>query len=52
MDKEKLEKEIGDILFQIGQDIDLHQVNGHIILDINYQKYINQIIDIFIANQK
>jgi hypothetical protein len=42
-----LEKEIKSILFQIGKDIKLHKlIDGNIIIEIDYDKYTNTIIDL------
>jgi len=42
-----LEKEIRDILFEIGKDIKLHKLlDGNLIVDIDYEKYVKQILDL------
>lgn len=44
----ELEESIKDILFQIGKDIKVHKlVDGNLILDIDYDKYADQILNIF-----
>jgi len=41
-----LENEIKDILFEIGKDIKIHKlIDGNLIIDIDYEKYISQILD-------
>jgi hypothetical protein len=46
-----LEDEIKSILFEIGKDIKIHKlIDGNLIIDINYDKYVKQIIEIL--NQK
>lgn len=43
-----LEKELKDILFNIGKEIKVHQVtDGHLILDIDYDKYVIEIMELF-----
>jgi hypothetical protein len=43
-----IEKEIESILFNIGREITVHKVkDGHLILDIDYQKYIKEFIILF-----
>jgi uncharacterized protein (DUF302 family) len=43
----ELEESIKDILFQIGKDIKVHKlVDGNLILDIDYDKYADQILNI------
>lgn len=47
MDKEPLKEQIRDILFQIGQDVQIHKlIDGNLIIDINYEKYVNQLVDL------
>jgi len=42
-----LEDQIKDILFQIGKDIKIHKlIDGNLIIDIHYDKYVKQIIDL------
>jgi len=42
-----LEKEIKNILFEIGKDIKIHKlIDGNLIIDIDYEKYVKQIIDL------
>ena len=43
-----LENSIKEILFNIGKEIKVHKlIDGNLILDINYDKYCNEIISIF-----
>lgn len=43
-----LEKELKDILFNIGKEIKVHKVaDGHLILDIDYDKYVIEIMELF-----
>jgi hypothetical protein len=43
-----LHEKIGDVLFRIGQDIKIHKMpDGHIILDIEYEDYIEEIVALF-----
>lgn len=43
-----LHEKIGNILFRIGQDIKIHKMpDGHIILDIEYEDYIEEIVALF-----
>jgi len=42
-----LEEQIKNILFQIGKDIKIHRItDGNIILDIDYDKYVKQLLDL------
>jgi hypothetical protein len=42
-----LEDQIKDILFQIGKDVKIHKlIDGNLILDIDYDKYVKQIISL------
>ena len=42
-----IEDQIKDILFQIGKEIKVHKlIDGNLILDIDYDKYVKQILDI------
>jgi len=42
-----LETEIKNILFEIGKDIKVHRlIDGNLIIDIDYDKYVQQIIDL------
>ena len=42
-----LETEIKNILFEIGKDIKVHKlIDGNLIIDIDYDKYVQQIIDL------
>lgn len=41
-----IEKEIRSILFEIGKDIKIHKlVDGNLIIDIEYEKYVKDIMD-------
>jgi len=41
-----LEDKIKSILFEIGKDIKIHKlIDGNLIIDIDYDKYINQILE-------
>jgi hypothetical protein len=43
-----LEQEIEDILFEIGKDIKVHRlIDGNLIIEIDYEKYSEKIIEIF-----
>lgn len=43
-----IEDKIKNILFQIGKDVKVHKlIDGNLILEIDYEKYTNQILDIF-----
>ena len=43
-----LYEEIGKVLFKIGQDIHVHKMpDGNLILDIDYDDYIEEIINLF-----
>lgn len=42
-----IEDQIRSILFEIGKDIKVHKlIDGNLIIDIDYEKYVNAIIDI------
>lgn len=42
-----LEDEIRSILFEIGKDIKIHKlIDGNLIIDIDYDKYVSQILDV------
>lgn len=42
----ELESRIKSILFEIGKDIKIHKlIDGNLIIDIDYEKYVNQILD-------
>jgi hypothetical protein len=44
----ELEHEIKDILFNIGKDIKVHKlIDGNLIVEIDYDKYTNEIMDLF-----
>jgi hypothetical protein len=44
----EIEKQLRDILFQIGKDIKIHKVdNDNMIIEIDYDKYVNEIIKLF-----
>lgn len=41
-----LEDNIRNILFEIGKDVKIHKlIDGNLIIDIDYEKYVNQILD-------
>ena len=41
-----LEDDIRSILFEIGKDVKIHKlIDGNLIIDIDYEKYVSQIID-------
>lgn len=43
-----IEEELRSVLFNIGKDIKIHKlIDGNLILDIDYEKYIDQLIEIF-----
>lgn len=43
-----LEKEIKDILFNIGKEIKVHKlIDGNLIIEIDYDKYAIEIIELF-----
>lgn len=43
-----LESEIQEILFNIGRDVKIHKlVDGNLILEIDYELYTKQLIDLF-----
>ena len=43
-----LHEEIAKVLFKIGQDIKIHKMpDGHLIVDIDYEKYVEEIIYAF-----
>jgi len=42
-----LEDDIRSILFEIGKDIKVHKlIDGNLILDIDYEKYVSQILEL------
>ena len=42
------EDSVKNILFEIGKEIKVHSLqDGHLILEIDYDKYANQLIDLF-----
>lgn len=42
-----LEDKIKEVLFNIGKEIKVHKMpNGHLILDIDYDKYVSKIIEV------
>lgn len=42
-----LDEQIRNILFQIGKEIKIHKITDeNIILDINYDKYVKEILDL------
>jgi hypothetical protein len=45
-----IEKEIKDILFEIGKDIKIHKlIDGNLIVEMDYEKYTNDLINLFNA---
>lgn len=43
-----IEKEIKDILFEIGKDIKIHKlIDGNLIVEMDYEKYTAQLIALF-----
>jgi hypothetical protein len=43
-----LEDEIKNILFEIGKDIKVHKlIDGNLIIEIDYEKYSNEILELF-----
>lgn len=43
-----LEKEIKDILFEIGKDIKIHKlIDGNLIVEMDYEKYTAELIALF-----
>lgn len=50
MDKKK---EIENVLFQIGKEAKLHKIDkDNIILEIDYEKYVDQLLAIMISDVK
>lgn len=46
-----LEDDIKNILFEIGKDVKIHKlIDGNLIIDIDYEKYVNQIINVLNKN--
>jgi hypothetical protein len=44
----ELQHQLKDILFKIGQEIKVHKLpDGHLILDIDYDKYTAEIMELF-----
>jgi hypothetical protein len=44
---EEIENDIKSILFEIGKDIKLHKlIDGNIIIEIDYDKYVNSLMDL------
>jgi len=42
-----IEDQIRSILFEIGKDIKVHKlIDGNLIIDIDYEKYVSQILSI------
>lgn len=51
MDYEKLRKDIYNILFEEGKNVGIHRLyNDSFIIDINYEKIANMIIDVVKEN--
>jgi hypothetical protein len=47
----KIENEIKNILFEIGKDIKIHKlIDGNLIVEIDYDKYTKQLINLFNKN--
>lgn len=43
-----IEKDIEDILFEIGKEIKIHRLdNNNIILDLDYNKYVKELLAVF-----
>lgn len=43
-----LESDIEQVLFDIGRDVKIHKlIDGNLIIEINYEKYTEKIIEIF-----
>jgi hypothetical protein len=42
-----LEEEISNILFKIGTEIKIHKIDDNLILDIDYDRYTKQILNLF-----
>lgn len=43
-----LNKEIENILFNIGKEIKIHTIGKDMIIEIDYEKYVNELQDLFI----
>jgi hypothetical protein len=44
---QEVEDGIRDLLFEIGKDIKLHKlIDGNIIIEIDYDKYVNSLMDL------
>lgn len=42
-----LEEDIRSILFEIGKDVKIHKlIDGNLIIDIDYDKYVSQILSV------
>jgi len=42
-----IEDKIREVLFEIGKDIKIHKlIDGNLIIDIDYEKYVKQIMDL------
>jgi hypothetical protein len=42
-----LEDDIKSILFEIGKEVKIHKlIDGNLIIDIDYEKYVNAIIEL------
>lgn len=44
---EKLREEIQEILFQIGKEIKIHTIGKDMIIEIDYEKYVDQLIECY-----
>jgi hypothetical protein len=43
-----IENDIKEILFEIGKEIKVHRLqDGHLIIEIDYDRYTNQILELF-----
>lgn len=42
-----IEDQIRSILFEIGKDVKIHKlIDGNLIIDIDYEKYVSQILSV------
>jgi hypothetical protein len=42
-----IEDELRDVLFSIGKEIKIHTIGKDMIIEIDYEKYVEQILQIF-----
>jgi hypothetical protein len=42
-----IENELRDVLFSIGKEIKIHTIGKDMIIEIDYEKYVEQILQIF-----